>query len=310
MMKYSLLFFFVFIIACGSTKKDSFRVLFITKDLNSDYHKLTIKGAEVKSKQLGVSLDVFAPKNENDYEMQRRYLAKAANSGKYDAILLAPNHSGKMKKELVDICKSKMKMVIIDTDLDSDLKNTLNCNCGYVGTDNFLGGRLAAKYIKSRIQKGNIVLVRGGDGHKTSIDREKGFVSEIDQNQNFKIINFLSGQWEYKVAKESFEDFLKNNSNKIDAVFAYNDPMILAISEHYKIKEDRPLLVGYDGSFEVQQAILKNLIDASIVQVPEMMGEIAIKTLKNCSTPLGEAVLTPVSVITASRKLTTLEFLD
>lgn len=306
-----LFFLFLFMTACSPNNNKTLKVLFIAKTSNSDYHQLVIRGAENQARQMGIIMDVVAPEKEDDYETQREYLISVSESKKYNSILLAPNHSNQLINQIRDICNAGMSVLIVDTALDESNHNLINCNCGYVGTDNFLGGKLAARYIKKMLKQGNIVLVRGVHTHKTSIDREKGFMSEFEGSGKFNIISILPGVWDYNIAKTEYEKFVLKDKLKIDAVFAYNDPMIMGVSKYYEKEKTRPILVGYDGGLEVQQAILKNKVDASVVQTPEIMGMMAVKRLVSCNMSKEKNIfLTPVTLITASRKLTTMEFLD
>ncbi len=289
------------------------RVLFITKSATSNYHKLVAQGAMDQAKQEDIALDVVAPAAESDYDIQKQYIIDAIKTAKYQAVMLAPNHSKNLLEEINALCDAHIKVIIIDTPIDKVTSSPIKCDCGYVGTNNFLGGQLAAKYIKTRINGGNIVVIRGIHSHNTSIDRENGFVDEISKDKKFKIIAQLPGRWLYNESNKVYSKILKENI-KVDAVFAYSDPMALGVAAHYKSSKKRPIIVGYNGDLDAQQAILKDKMDASVTQTPETMGRVGLKKLKLChkygKKDQESPFLIPVNIITSAKTLTTLKNFD
>ena len=171
-----------------------------------------------------------------------------------------------------------------------------------------MGGKLAAQFIAKKIKTGNVVLIRGVASHRTSIDREKGFLEGIKQYPSIKVIAILNGEWHPDIAIGALKKFQNRSTVNIDAIFAYNDPMVLAIAEQIKGENPRPILVGYNGDKDVQKAILSGKIDASVVQTPELMGRRAVEALLHCHRD--SVTLTPVSIVTVTRTLATFSKID
>lgn len=297
-------------ISCDDEKRMQMKFAYITKTLANDYHRLVAKGTKEEANRLNVHLEVFAPESEDDYQYQQQIIDTLKNN-KFDALLLAPNHSSLL---LPNLARLTIPFIVVDTPLSENSEAGLTNNCGYVGTDNLLGGKLAAQYISSKLKEGNIVLIRGVHTHRTSLDREKGFLDELEKHSGFNIIAHLDGQWLGNIAITEYKKFLKRSNKPVGAVFAYNDLMAKSVADFYKGRTDRPIIIGFNGSVEAQKAILDNAMDASVIQTPETMGKQALKKIVECVN-FGRAnnkriYLTPVALIRATRSLTTISTLE
>jgi ribose transport system substrate-binding protein len=267
-----------------------------------------VAGIKRKAKNMNVDLEVLAPEREQDYSSQIKFINDASSDNSINWVIVAPNHSVKLIENLKQLCRSNKKVIIVDTPLENGLEKDIECNCGFVGADNVMGGELAAKFIISKLKKGaNILLIKGVSSHRTSIDREKGFLKGISQRPDIKILGYLNGDWERGKSGVEYLKFIRKNKVKIDAVFAYSDLMALGVMDQYTKKTIRPMIVGYDGTLEAQKMTLLGRMDATIVQHPEHMGSLVIEKLKSCvpndKHGRTSVYLSRVSVLTAVNSL-------
>ncbi len=219
--------------------------------------------------------------------------------------MLAPNDSMALIKDVGHIDAADIRFILIDTPLADTVETRhLTNDCGFVGTNNLLAGRLAAEFIANQISSGGIVLVRGNHQHQSSVDRETGFVGEIEKHSKLHIIRKLNGWWETEGAFSAYSDFMRTYKQPVRAVFAYNDPMAIGVSRYYDLNTRKPraIIVGVDGVLLGQRAVLEQKISASVVQSPEVMGKIGLRQLVNCLTERAskkEQTLTPVTLLNA-----------
>lgn len=310
--KYLLCLFSLILILSGchseAEKSNPIRIAYIAKIPQKIFHDIIRHGINKAASKHQVRIDFFPANNQRDIETQKRRLQEISQNKYYDGVLLAPNDSQALLEDVRALDRVGIWFMIIDTPLLDPHINKITHNCGFVGTDNILAGRMAAKYIKSEIDGGSVLMMRGNHKQKTSIDREKGFVEEIKKYNQFKIASYLSGYWEMEPTANAMSKYLNNHIVLPDAVFAYSDTMAVAVSKYFESigMKQRPIIVGVDGVMLGQQAILTGKIDASIVQAPEVMGEKALEYLLECikknNTEHNE-ILTPVTLLKASRTL-------
>lgn len=314
-MKTSLLFLIITLswgVGCNSSSNAvqyEMNIAYIAKLPKESFHDGIANGVKKEASKLKIHVDIFPAKSQQDVSTQREKLQDIAQRRNYQGVLLAPNNSQALIEDVRALNKANIPVVLVDTPLaESDESRQLTNICGFVGTDNALAGKLAAKFVASELPRGNILLMRGNHGHRSSIDREKGFREEIAKYPLFKIVDLLSGLWETEESLKVFSKYMSGPHKSFDAVFAYSDPMALGVSLYYSQKnlKSRPLIVGVDGVLLGQQAVLSGKTDATVVQAPEMMGEIATHRLYECITQgpvTATVVLTPVTLLKASRTL-------
>lgn len=283
-------------------------LLYVTKTTQNEYHRVVVRGAMGQAKRAGIQLHSQAPLLESDYQSQERFILQAIESNTATGVILAPNHSAYLISSLDRLEAAGINFVVVDTPISIPDGKVYNRYCGFVGTNNVLGGRLAARYIGKKVVTGSVLVVRGVQSHRTSMDREKGFIDELKNHTGLQIAGIINGEWHPDVAVSELKRFLRGHPQRIHAIFSYNDPMMLAISKMYADNPARPLLVGFNGDLEVQRAILAGSIDATVAQAPELMGRLAVDALIHCRP--GAVTLTPVSLILSRPALTTLSTVE
>jgi ribose transport system substrate-binding protein len=296
--------------ACGCSRKaQQLKVLFVAKALQPSFHQRLVHGALRAAKDAGIALDVVAPSSQDNFLEQRRHIQSLMTDG-YQGLILAPTNSNLMEKDIFSLDGCGIPYIIVDTPVRFDRGAKLAHYCGFVGSDNVRGGRMAASFIAHRVATGSIVVIRGIESHQTSRDRERGFREGL-RRFGRSVAAEVDGLWDADITRRNYERFLAGNPGRIAAVFACNDVMAFAIARFYEGRPQRPLIVGFDGDIFAQRAVLKGNMDATIVQDPEAMGRIAVENivavLRGRERPPRQC-LTPVTALTAARMLTTLAY--
>lgn len=304
-------FLILAVVGCHSSPEENnnIRIAYIAKIPQKSFHDSILFGIQKTASKHRLHVDFFPAENQRDIQTQKVRLQKISQENNYAGVILAPNDSLALLDDVRLLDNAGIWFIVLDTPLlDLPSNEILTHNCGFVGTDNVLAGRMAARFIISELHDGNILMMRGNHSQKTSIDRENGFFEELKKYDQFKIISYLSGYWEMDPAFNAISNYMKSSPKMPDAVFAYSDSMAIGVSKYYKSKEfkQRPVIVGVDGVLLGQQAVLEGKIDASVVQAPEVMGETALKNLIMCinnNHSQNVNILTPVTLLKASRTL-------
>jgi len=292
------------------TKADeSDRYAYIAKQKQQSFHDGIVNGIKKEMAVRHLDVDVFYAKHQKDLESQRGFIEKVIADGRYKGVMICPNDSEELTNDIEKLDDAGIPFVVIDTPLkESEVTRSFKNYCGYVGTDNFLVGEKALHYIGERLNSGSIVMVRGIHSHRSSLDREVGFVDALVKYPQFSIASFIVGDWATEPAYRAYLDLMKTKAGDVDAVFAYNDHMALGVSRYYDGRPalKRPLIVGVDGTVVGQRGLLENKIDAIVVQATELMGIDGLRMVVECANGnkvIPKDTLTPVTMITATRSL-------
>lgn len=313
---WAILVICIFCILCNCQRQPTspqYTFLVLPRTLSNDFHSSLVAGTRAAAIEEHVALQIYASVSEDDYDFQERYLYQTVTQKNVDGVVITPGHSTKLIPILRQLDNNGIPFIIVDTPLELSNEPPFEHYCGFVGTDNQRGGGLAAEYIGETMPAGNVLLMRGVVSHLTSQDRETGFLATIKRYPKIRIAHIVEGRWNEFDAKDALSTFSPAELATIDAVFAYNDLMALAVAEVFQQYRLRPLIVGYDGILKAQSAIIDGLIDATVTQAPDAMGRRAIAKLRQCieqKSYHGETELTHVSLLMATRTLTAVSSYD
>ena len=155
----------------------------------------------------------------------------------------------------------------------------------HIATDNFGGGRLAAKAIIEAIGgKGKVAIIDHPEVESVIL-RTKGFEQEIAEankrpDVDIQIVAKLPGGGVRDKAFKAMQDILQAHPD-IKAVFAINDPSALgacaALEKAGRLGEVK--VVGFDGQPEGKQAIKQGRIYADPIQFPDRIGRETVRAI-------------------------------
>ena len=151
----------------------------------------------------------------------------------------------------------------------------------HVATDNYSGGRQAAKAIIQALGNKGKVAIIDHPMVESVILRTKGFRDELKEaGSPIEIV----GAWPGKGSKdESFmaaQDILTAHQD-LAGIFAINDPSALGACAAIE-KEKRTgkiAVVGFDGQLEGKQAIKEGKIFADPIQFPDQIARRTVQTI-------------------------------
>lgn len=185
---------------------------------------------------------------------------------KVDAIIISPNHPFKLDRSLKKASFNNIKLIIIDTEIDSKIQHN------YIGWDNYEGGKLTAKYLLKKLNKktGNILIIQGQTSGNF-YQRVKGFK---DLMKNFNI-TIVKGEFMESVAYKKAKKILEKEH--VDAIFATSDNMALGALKAAQEENLSIPICGFDGTKEIRKLIKDKKILSSIDSNPKLLGKMAIE---------------------------------
>jgi ribose transport system substrate-binding protein len=198
---------------------------------------------------------------------------------KIDGICLAPIDSSSLLNAVRGARQANIPVVIFDSGLEDASLIT-----SYVATDNYNGGRLAARELGKRLNgKGNVILLRYSSGSESTENRERGFLETIAKE--FPDIKILSEDQYAGTSEQSALDksqqLLLRFRDQVNGIFAVNEPsavgMLRALEEAGLA--GKVVYIGFDSSERLVQALKDDKIQGLVLQDPVRMGYLAVKTM-------------------------------
>ncbi len=171
-----------------------------------------------------------------------------------------------------------------------------------VGSDNTHVGGEAAKYVQTVTVKPDpkILIIEGIAGSVPNQKRVTGFRSKIQALMPQAIIvASLSAEGDRLKAMNVALDVIQRQPD-LDIIYAANDDMALGAAEAVRTlhRETRIKIIGVDGTADARKAILDGRLNASVAQLPYLMGkrsvDLAIDAVTNHKTGQSETTATPV----------------
>lgn len=255
------------------------RVALVLKTLNSPFFNDMQRGAQAAADKLGVDLVVQAAEREIDVERQMQIVENLIQSG-VKALALTPSGSKEVVPAVVKANRANIPVVIVDTRLDPTAATEAGAKAAsFIGSDNYDGGRIAAKYVvDATAGKANVAVLEGIPGHETGDSRMRGFKEGIAGSPGIKIVASQPANWERDQGFNVFQNMLQAHP-EIDTVFACNDMMALGAVEAIRAagKTGKIRVVGFDAVDDARKAINDGTMLASVAQFPDEMGRVAIE---------------------------------
>ncbi len=246
---------------------------FVPKALNQEFWITSKAGATDADEQMS-DVEVLVDAGSSELAIDEQIaVVEDLLTKQVDALAVAPTAPDQLKPVLERASK-QVPVLLVDTDIPSwDGKTT------YIGTDNFKGGQVAGEYIIDQMKgSGSLALINGVPGATSGEDRIAG-VRDAVKGTGIEVVAEVAADFDRAEGVSAMEDILQNNPD-VNAVFAANDQMALGALEAIKSrgKTEDILLVGYDGTAEATEVIIKDQgIAATVAQDPYEMGKVGVE---------------------------------
>jgi ribose transport system substrate-binding protein len=287
MKKYLLLLLCsVLLLAAGACHKSQTTnvktvIAVVPKGTTHEFWKSVHAGAIKASQELGVEIIWKGPLKEDDREGQISVMEDFI-SRSVKGIVLAPLDDIALQTPVANATRAGIPVAIIDSDLKGDEY------ISFVATDNYLGGKMAARRMIELLKgKGKIAVLRYAEGSASTAKREQGFLDEIATVKEITVVSANQyGGTTTETAYRASENMLApyktaSAALEIDGIFCPNESttfgMLRALQDGGMAGHVR--FIGFDSSAKLVEAMEKNQLDALIIQSPFKMGYLGVKTM-------------------------------
>ena len=296
-MTYIIIFFMVLIIftvtyniyTAPVAKHKVFGVSYMT--MNNPFYKIInneiLKVVEKNNDSL-ITLDP-----ELDVDKQNEQIYKFIDA-KVDGIFINPIDFEQIEPALQAAKRANIPVIIIDAPVSDE--SLVNCT---IVSDNYDAGVQCAKDMMERLDSANIVLLKHTTA-KSAKERIEGFLSVIDNNEKYKVINEAECDGQLEIAMPKMQEIIEETPD-IDVVMALNDPSALgALAALEKNNKNDVMVYGIDGTPEIKALIGRNqMIVGTVAQSPIKMGQIAVENMYNIlnGKKIEKNIIIPISLI-------------
>jgi erythritol transport system substrate-binding protein len=226
--------------------------------------------AEARAKALGY--DTLVLVHDDDANKQNE-LFDTAIARKAKAIVLDNAGSEASVAAVAKAKKAGIPSFLIDREI-----NATGIAVTQIVSNNYQGAQLGAdEFVKLMGEKGNYVELVGREADINAGVRSKGYHDVIDKYTGLKMVARQSANWSQPEAFKKMETILQANPD-IKGVISGNDTMAMgAWAALQAAKRTDVIVVGFDGSNDVRDSILKGGIKATVLQPAFRQSEIAVE---------------------------------
>ena len=231
---------------------------------------------------------------ELDVDKQNEQIYKFIDQ-KVDGIFINPIDFEQIEPALQAAKRANIPVIIIDAPVSDE--SLVNCT---IVSDNYDAGVQCAKDMMERLDSANIVLLKHTTA-KSAKERIEGFLSVIDNNEKYKVINEAECDGQLEIAMPKMQEIIEETPD-IDVVMALNDPSALgALAALEKNNKNDVMVYGIDGTPEIKALIGRNqMIVGTVAQSPINMGQIAVENMYNIlngKKKIEKNIIIPISLI-------------
>lgn len=263
------------ITGCGKDKVTSNRrnIAVITKSTSSTFFELLFDGAYKAAEEYDVDVTCEGPDNENDYLAQNEMIEMAMEN-EVGAIVISAIDKDKSTKILQEAKNQGIYVVVIDSGINSNLVEAS------IETDNYDAGKKMAEalLLEGDVSCEKIGIVNFNGSSANILEREKGFVSVVEEHEESEIVGQVYVGVNVGEAKKAALQLIDEHED-IDVIVTFNEWTTLGVG--YAVKE-RELqneieVIGFDSNVISVSMLESGEIDGLIVQNPYEIGYLGVE---------------------------------
>ncbi len=281
-------------------------IAIITPSHDNPFFATEANAADAKAKELGYQTLVLV--HDDDANKQNE-LFDTAIARKAAAIIL--DNAG-ADASIAAVQKAKdagIPSFLIDREI-----NKTGVAVAQIVSNNYQGATLGAQdFVKLMGEKGNFAELVGKESDTNAGIRSKGYHDIIDQYPDLKMVARQSANWDQTEAYSKMESILQAHPD-IKGVISGNDTMAMGAQAALQAAGRKDVIVvGFDGSNDVRDSILKDGIKATVLQPAYREAQLGVEEadayIKDKTAPKTEKQLMDCVLITKANapKLETFE---
>jgi ribose transport system substrate-binding protein len=282
------------------SKDAPYRLVLITQELDTPFWDKVGAGAKRQAKDEGASLEVWGSYGKNREDFLKK--VEIAIHSKVDGIIV----QGLDTEEFKNLTKVKAAFYGIPIiTVANDVPMTESLRRTYVGSDQYLAGRMIASQMVSVMESsGKIILMSDSRHEYFQQQRLKGMQDVFNGYPDIQIINAETTEAREQVIATT-RDML-NKMPDADGFIAVNaniaGSMIQEISRRSQVEPFH--IYTFDDAPDSLSLLMRGKLDGVIEQSPEEMGKVSVnlimKWLRNETVPLDKnGYLTEIRMLKA-----------
>lgn len=278
----------------------------LMKTLSNPFWGAMEQGVEEGAKEAGVEYYLQAVESDQAAEPQLN-VCNTMLERQPDAFITAAINSTILLPCLKRATEAGIPVVDLDGNLDHEIAEGAGVEIAFsIGSDNVAAGAQGAEWLVSQVgadATGPVLVIEGLSGNITGQKRATGFSEKLAElAPGLEIVASLPGDWDRGKAANITNDILTANPDLV-AIFAANDGMALgAVETVYAAgKGDQVTVIGVDGNSDAVKSIQSGRLDASVAQLPYLVGKQAVEMVKQVKEGKdlgGEWIYVPTMVLT------------
>lgn len=271
-------------------------IAIITPSHDNPFFKAEAVGAEARAKELGYETLVLV--HDDDPNKQSEMFDTAIARGA--AAIIVDNAGADATVAPVQRAKDAGIPSFL---IDREIKES-GIAVSQIVSNNYQGAQLGAeKFVELMGEQGPYVELLGREADTNAGIRSSGYHDIIDQYPDLEMVAQQSANWSQTEAYEKMETILQANP-KIKGVISGNDTMAMgAWAALEAAGRTDVIVVGFDGSNDVRDSIMKDGIKATVLQPAYRQAQLAVEQadqyIKTGSTGQPEKQLMDCVLITA-----------
>lgn len=272
-------------------------IVIITPSHDNPFFAAEAAGAEAKATELGYATQVYS--HDDDANKQNELIDTAIASGA--AAIILDNAGADASVAAVQKAKDAgIPSFLIDREI-----NATGVAAVQIVSNNYQGATLGAEsFVEAMGEAGNFVELVGKESDTNAGIRSKGYHDVIDQYPDLVMVAQQSANWSQTEAFTKMEAILQANPD-IKGVICGNDTMAMGAQAALEAAgRAEVIVVGFDGSNDVRDAILAGKIHATVLQPAYREAQYAVELadtlLKTGATGVEEKISMDCVLIDAS----------
>jgi ribose transport system substrate-binding protein len=240
------------------------------------------KGAQAKAKELGVELIVGEYPKAWGPESQVPILEALAARGDIDLIFTAPTSTEALIPVLKKIHDGGIPIITVDTyigDGDYTTQSNYSFPLAFIGTDNYLGGKVVAESLAKLIGgKGKVMIQNTNPDVSSVVGRGKGFMDGIKGTPGIKLVAHEYCLDNQEKAQAQVGAVLQKNQD-LAGVFGVN---VFSAQGAYRAIVNAGLtgavkIATWDATEDLINALKNGEVDLVLAQKPAEIGSLAVE---------------------------------
>ena len=297
MLLRSMLFASVALALVGTASaKDLTKIGISIGSMGNPFYVALAKGATDKAKAINPNVEVTALGYDYDLNKQFTQIDNFIAAG-VDLILFTPADSKAVAPAIARAQAAGIPMVAVDTAAEGADAT--------VTTDNVQAGEIACQYIVDKLGAKGDVIIQNSNQVSAVIDRVTGCQKVFAANPGIKVLSSDQNALGSRDGGMNVMQSMLTRFEKIDAVFAINDPQVIGSNLAAKqAGRNNIIFTSVDGAPDIEE-VLKDpespMVQASASQDPYAMAQLAIEIgadLINGKAPAQKLTLLPSKLIT------------